>query len=299
VAIKKRGGKRQGGIMKLNQNRFNQKRVGKVYLVGAGPGDPGLLTLKARDLIAEADCVIYDYLVNPKILKHARDGAELIYAGKRGLERSQQLWTQAEINRLLVAKANEHAVVVRLKGGDPFIFGRGGEEAEILVEAGIEWEVVPGVSAGSSVAAYAGIPITHRGVSSSVTFVTGHEESSISKHEKSKSAIRWEHLANGADTLVFFMGVARIAEIADQLISNGRDADTPVAVIRWGTYGHQETIISNLAGAAAAVERGNLTSPALIVIGEVVRLRERLQWFEEVRLTNHSAPNPFFELLAS
>ncbi|HEY6400711.1 MAG TPA: uroporphyrinogen-III C-methyltransferase [Blastocatellia bacterium] len=285
--------------MKLNQNRFNQKRVGKVYLVGAGPGDPGLLTLKARDLIAEADCVIYDYLVNPKILKHARDGAELIYAGKRGLERSQQLWTQAEINRLLVAKANEHAVVVRLKGGDPFIFGRGGEEAEILVEAGIEWEVVPGVSAGSSVAAYAGIPITHRGVSSSVTFVTGHEESSISQPGKSKSSIRWEHLANGADTLVFFMGVARIAEIADQLISNGRDADTPVAVIRWGTYGHQETIISNLAGAAAAVERGNLTSPALIVIGEVVRLRERLQWFEEVRLTNHSSPNPFFELLAS
>jgi uroporphyrinogen III methyltransferase / synthase len=290
--------------MKLNQNRFNQKRVGKVYLVGAGPGDPGLLTLKAHDLIAEADCVIYDYLVNPKILEHARDGAELIYAGKRGLERSQQLWTQAEINRLLVAKANEHAVVVRLKGGDPFIFGRGGEEAEILVEAGIEWEVVPGVSAGSSVAAYAGIPITHRGVSSSVTFVTGHEESSvsrpgISKHGKSKSAIQWEHLANGADTLVFFMGVARIAEIADQLISNGRDADTPVAVIRWGTYDHQETIISNLAGVAAAVERGNLTSPALIVVGEVVRLRERLQWFEEFRLTNHSVPNPFFELLAS
>jgi uroporphyrinogen III methyltransferase / synthase len=285
--------------MKFNQYRFNQKRVGKVYLVGAGPGDPGLLTLKARDLIAEADCVIYDYLVNPKILKHAREGAELIYVGKRGLERSQQLWTQAEINRLLVAKANEHAAVVRLKGGDPFIFGRGGEEAETLVEAGIEWEVVPGVSAGSSVAAYAGIPITHRGVSSSVTFVTGHEESSMSRPGKSKSAIRWERLANGADTLVFFMGVARIAEIADQLTSNGRDADTPVAVIRWGTYGHQETIVSNLAGVAAAVERRNLTSPALIVVGEVVRLRERLQWFEEFRITNDSAPNPFFELLAS
>ncbi|HEU0183756.1 MAG TPA: uroporphyrinogen-III C-methyltransferase [Blastocatellia bacterium] len=285
--------------MKLNRKRSNQKRVGKVYLVGAGPGDPGLLTLKARDLIAEADCVIYDYLVNPEVLKHARDGAELIYAGKRGLERSQQLWTQAEINRLLVAKANEHEVVVRLKGGDPFIFGRGGEEAEALVEAGIEWEVVPGVSAGSSVAAYAGIPITHRGVSSSVTFVTGHEESPVSRPGTSKSAIRWEHLANGADTLVFFMGVARIAEIADQLISNGRDADTPVAVIRWGTYGHQETVVSNLAGVAAAVERRNLTAPALIVVGEVVRLRERLQWFEEFRLTNYSSPNPFFELLAS
>ncbi|HEU0177072.1 MAG TPA: uroporphyrinogen-III C-methyltransferase [Blastocatellia bacterium] len=274
--------------------KFNQNRSGKVYLVGAGPGDPGLLTLKARDLIAAADCVIYDYLVNPKILEHSRADAELIYAGKRGLESSQQLWTQAEINRLLVAKANEHAVVVRLKGGDPFIFGRGGEEAEAMADAGIEWEVVPGVSAGSSVAAYAGIPITHRGLSSSVTFVTGHEEPG-----KSQSAIRWGHLANGADTLVFFMGMSRIAEIADQLISNGRDADTPVAVIRWGTYGHQETVVSNLAGVATAVERRKFTSPALIVIGEVVRLRERLQWFEEFRLTNYDAPNPFFEALAS
>jgi uroporphyrinogen III methyltransferase/synthase len=282
--------------MKLNQNRSS-----KVYLVGAGPGDPGLLTLKARDLIAEADCVIYDYLVNPEILKHAPASAELIYAGKRGLERSQQLWTQAEINRALVAKANEHAVVVRLKGGDPFIFGRGGEEAEALVEAGIEWEVVPGVSSGSSVAAYAGIPITHRGLSSSVTFVTGHEDMS-----KLQSAIRWDHLAKGADTLVFFMGLARIAEIADQLISNGRDADTPVAVIRWGTYGRQETVVSNLAGVAAAVKRRKLTPPALIVVGEVVRLRERLQWFEEVGRhaglplhVNYGLPNPFFEALAS
>ena len=280
--------------------KLNQKLSGKVYLVGAGPGDPGLLTLKARDLIAEADCVIYDYLVNPEILKHAPAGAELIYVGKRGLESSQQLWTQAEINRLLVAKASEHSVVVRLKGGDPFIFGRGGEEAEALVEAGIEWEVVPGVSAGSSVAAYAGIPITHRGLSSSVTFVTGHEDMS-----KPQSAIRWDHLAKGADTLVFFMGLARIAEIADQLISNGRGADTPVAVIRWGTYGRQETVVSNLAGVAAAVKRRKLTSPALIVVGEVVRLRERLRWFEEAGRhagpplhANYGAPNPFFEALA-
>jgi len=277
------------------------KLFGKVYLVGAGPGDPGLLTLKARDLIAEADCVIYDYLVNPKILEHARDDAELIYVGKRGLESSQERWTQVGINRLIVAKANEHGVVVRLKGGDPFVFGRGGEEAEAMVEAGIEWEVVPGVSAGSSVAAYAGIPITHRGISSSVTFITGHEDPS-----KGQSAIRWKHLANGADTLVFFMGVARIAEIADQLISNGRDADTPAAVIHWGTYGHQETVVSNLDGIAAAVERRKIGSPSLIVIGEVVRLRERLQWFEEEArnaglplLANYTSPNPFFEALAS
>jgi len=275
--------------MKRNRSRF-----GKVYLVGAGPGDPGLLTLKARDLIAEADCVIYDYLVNPKILEHAPDDAELIYVGKRGLESSQQIWTQAEINRLIVAKANEHAVVVRLKGGDPFIFGRGGEEAEALVEAGIEWEVVPGVSAGSSVAAYAGIPITHRDYSSSVTFVTGHEDPT-----KPQSAIRWGHLANGADTLVFFMGVARVAEIADQLTRHGRGADTPVAVIRWGTYGHQETVVSTLGAIAAAVERRKITAPALIVVGEVVRLRERLQWFEGFQLANHALPNPFFEALAS
>jgi uroporphyrin-III C-methyltransferase len=275
--------------MKPDRNRF-----GKVYLVGAGPGDPGLLTLKARDLIAEAGCVIYDYLVNPKILEHAPQSAELIYVGKRGFESSQQLWTQDGVNRLIIAKANEHAVVVRLKGGDPFIFGRGGEEAEALIEAGIEWEVVPGVSAGSSVAAYAGIPITHRGMSSSVAFVTGHEDPA-----KPQSAIRWEHLANGVDTLVFFMGVARIAEIANQLTLHGRAADTPVAVIRWGTYSRQETLVTRLDKVAAEVERKKLASPALIVIGEVVRLREKLQWFEDYQLANYSLPNPFFEALAS
>jgi uroporphyrinogen III methyltransferase/synthase len=247
-------------------------RKGKVYLVGAGPGDPGLLTLKARDLIAEADCIVYDYLVNPKILEHASSRAELIYVGKRGLESS---WTQIEINRLLVETAAKHAVVVRLKGGDPFIFGRGGEEAEVLVDAGIEWEVTPGVSAGSSVAAYAGIPITHRGLSSSVAFVTGHEDPA-----KPHSSIRWEHLANGVDTIVFFMGVARIKEIADRLLQHGRDAETPVAVIRWGTYDYQETYVSTLAEIAALVERKRVKSPAIIVVGEVVRLREQLQWFK-------------------
>lgn len=277
--------------MKPDRNRF-----GKVYLVGAGPGDPGLLTLKARDLIAESGCVIYDYLVNPKILEHAPKATELIYVGKRGFEKS---WTQEAINRLIVAKANEHAVVVRLKGGDPFIFGRGGEEAEAMVEAGIVWEVVPGVSAGSAVAAYAGIPITHRAYGSSVTFVTGHEDPA-----KPQSAIRWEHLAKGVDTVVFFMAVARIAEIADQLLLHGRGADTPVAVIRWGTYGHQETIVASLDKVAAEVKRNKLTSPALIVVGEVVRLRERLQWFKEFQLpefqlADYNSPNPFFEALAS
>ncbi len=243
----------------------------KVYLVGAGPGDPGLLTLKARDLLAAADCVIYDYLINPEMLKHAPATAELIYVGKRGTEIS---WAQDEINRLIIAKASEHRVIVRLKGGDPFIFGRGSEEAEALVDAGLEWEVVPGVSAGAAVAAYAGIPITHRGLSSSVAFVTGHEDPA-----KPQSAIRWEHLATGVDTLVFFMGVGRIREITEQLRQHGRAAQTPVAVIRWGTYDHQEVYVSNLAEVTALVERERVKSPAIIVVGEVVRLHERLQWF--------------------
>lgn len=278
--------------------RFRQPRKGKVYLVGAGPGDPGLLTLKARDLIAAADCVIYDYLVNPEILKHASAKAELLYVGKRGLESSQQAWTQTEINRLLVEKADEHALVVRLKGGDPFIFGRGGEEAEVLVDAGIEWEVVPGVSAGSSVAAYAGIPITHRGLSSSVAFVTGHEDPT-----KPQSAIRWDSLAGGVDTIVFFMGVARIGEIASQLIQHGKSADTPAAVISWGTYEDQQTVVGTLENLADKVRREKVKAPALIIVGEVVRLREKLQWFEQpveaFQFASQYAPNPFFELLAS
>ncbi len=257
--------------MTNNANHHPQNHLTRVYLVGAGPGDPGLLTLKARDLLAAADCVIYDYLINPEILRHAPATAELIYVGKRGTEIS---WTQDEINRLLIAKAGEHRAIVRLKGGDPFIFGRGSEEAEALVDAGIEWEVVPGVSAGASVAAYAGIPITHRGLSSSVAFVTGHEDPT-----KPQPAIRWEHLATGVDTLVFFMGVGRIREITEQLRQHGRDARTPVAVIRWGTYDHQEVYVSNLTEVTALVERERVKSPAIIVVGEVVRLRERLQWF--------------------
>jgi uroporphyrinogen III methyltransferase/synthase len=240
----------------------------KVFLVGAGPGDPGLLTLKARDVLASADCVLYDYLVNPAILKHAPPQAELIGVGKRSAQIS---WTQNEINRLLLAKAREHAVVVRLKGGDPFVFGRGGEEALLLTEEGVDWEVVPGVSAGTAVAAYAGIPVTHRGFSSSVAFITGHEDPA-----KTESALRWRHLANGADTLVFFMGVANIGEIAARLIEHGRCAETPVAVIRWGTYAQQQTHVSTLAAVAEVVKSNRISAPALIVVGEAVRLREQL-----------------------
>ena len=244
---------------------------GKVYLVGAGPGDPGLLTIKAAALLKAADCVIYDYLVNPAILSYAASQSEKLYVGKSGGGRS---WKQDDINRLMIAKANEHRLVVRLKGGDPFIFGRGGEEALALVEAGIEWEVVPGVTAGSAVAAYAGIPVTHRGVSSSVAFVTGHETAA-----SSSTTQRWEHLAKGVDTLVFFMGVANVGDIAEQLIQHGRAATTPVALVRWGSYDVQEVYVSDLTNIAALVERKNVKAPALIVVGEVVHLREKLNWF--------------------
>ena len=251
--------------------------IGKVYLVGAGPGDPGLLTVKAADLLRRADCVVYDHLVNPEILEYVSAQTELIYAGKQGHKCAMR---QETINAILVTKACEHQVVVRLKGGDPFVFGRGGEEAEALVSAGIAWEVVPGVSAGAAVAAYAGIPITHRGLSSSVTFVTGHEDPA-----KANSSLRWEHLAKGVDTLVFFMGVANSQKIADQLMQHGRADDTPVAIIRWGTYHEQETYLSTLAEMASLIAREQIAAPAMIVIGEVVNLHARLSWFTPAMLT--------------
>jgi uroporphyrinogen III methyltransferase/synthase len=247
--------------------------MGKVYLVGAGPGDPGLLTIKARDLISAADCVVYDYLVNPEMLAHAKPRAELIYAGKRCGKCAMK---QEEINHLLVAKASEHPMVVRLKGGDPFVFGRGGEEAEALTDAGVEWEIVPGVTAGAAVAAYAGIPLTHRGLSRSVAFVTGHEDPN-----KDSPLTNWEQLALGVDTLVLFMSVNRIGEIAERLIRHGRRPGTPVAVICRGTYDSQQTHESTLAEVGQLVARRHLRPPAIIVVGEVVRLRERLQWFVE------------------
>lgn len=244
---------------------------GKVYLVGAGPGDPGLLTIKAAELLKAADCVVYDYLVNPEILEYAAPQSEKIYVGKIGCGDS---WKQSDINQLLIEKANKYRLIVRLKGGDPFVFGRGGEEALALVEAGIEWEVVPGVTAGSSVAAYAGIPVTHRGLSSSVAFVTGHEMA-----DNAPSNLRWEHLAKGVDTLVVFMGVAKLRDISTQLIQHGRRATTPVAIVRWGTYNEQEVLVSDLEHISGIAERAQIKAPALIIVGEVVRLHEQLNWF--------------------
>ena len=244
---------------------------GRVYLVGAGPGDPGLLTLKGKEVLERAEVVIYDYLANEEFLQFAPPEAERIYVGKKGGDHTMG---QEEINRLLVEKGRAH-VVVRLKGGDPFVFGRGGEEAQELVAAGIPFEVVPGVTAAIAVPAYAGIPLSHRDYAASMAFITGHE-----REDKTDSKIAWDRLATGVGTLVFFMGVKNLPEICQSLITHGRPAETPVAVIRWGTTPEQQTVIGTLQNIAEKVAQANLKPPAITVVGEVVRLREELNWFE-------------------
>jgi uroporphyrin-III C-methyltransferase len=245
---------------------------GKVYLIGAGPGDPKLLTIKAAETIAAADVIVYDYLVNPEVLAHARLGVELVYAGKRAGEPSV---SQSEINRIIVEHAQSGRIVARLKGGDPFIFGRGGEEAEALAHAGIEWEVVPGISSGVAAAAYAGIPLTHRNYASSVAFFTGHDNPG-----KSRRAVDWSIAGNAADTLVIFMCAETIAKIARELIKGGRATHTPVAIIRWGTYEHQELYTGSLEDIASGeIERMRIEPPAIAIVGDVVSLKDRLHWF--------------------
>jgi len=247
--------------------------VGRVYLIGAGPGDPKLLTLKAAEALAASDVVVYDYLVNPEVLAHTRRGAELIYAGKRAGEHSL---SQQAINRLLIDHARRGCVVARLKGGDPFIFGRGGEEAEALVEAGIEWEVIPGISSGVAVAAYAGIPLTHRDFASSVAFITGHEtDGKLTGGVDLRSAAR-------ADTLVIFMCGGAIARIASELIAFGRLPSTPIAIVRWGTYKHQEVYTGALEDIACDANSGvevKIEPPAIAIVGDVVSLQAKLNWF--------------------
>ncbi|MFQ5533159.1 MAG: uroporphyrinogen-III C-methyltransferase, partial [Candidatus Methylomirabilales bacterium] len=242
---------------------------GKVYLVGAGPGDPELLTLKGKRCLEEADVIVYDYLANERLLSHAPPEAERIYVGKRGGEHTL---SQGEINRLLIERARAGKLVVRLKGGDPFIFGRGGEEAEALVEAGLPFEVVPGVTAAIAVPSYAGIPLTHRDMASSVGFVTGQEDPT-----KETSGIDWKALS-GMGTVVFLMGVSRLPEIVGQLMEQGRAAETPVAIIRWGTWPQQETVTGTLKDIVGKAT--GMRPPAIIVVGEVVRVRHRLRWFE-------------------
>jgi len=252
------------------------RKIGKVYLVGAGPGDPQLLTLKAAKAIATSDVIVYDYLVNPEVLAHARRGAELVYVGKRA---GQPSISQAEINDILIERASRGEMVARVKGGDPFIFGRGGEEAVALSEANIEWEVIPGVSSGVAAAAYAGIPLTHRDYASSVAFITGHESN------KDGRGLDWSALAHAADTLVVFMCAETITSIARRLIEAGREPQTPVAIIRWGTYDCQEIYSTTLDGLARMTEQSNeaarikIEPPAIAIIGSVVSLKEKLHWF--------------------
>ena len=245
----------------------------KVYLVGAGPGDPGLITVKGKECIQNADVIIYDYLASPALLNYARKSAELIYVGKKG---GDHTLSQEEINALIVEKAKSGGMVCRLKGGDPFIFGRGGEEAEVLFKEELSFEVVPGVTSAIAAAAYAGIPLTHRQLTSTLAFVTGHEDP-----DKEETSINWSSLASGIGTLVFFMGVKNLPNITRNLIDHGKSADTPVALIQWGTTSSQKTVTGTLDKIAEKARTAGIKAPAIIVIGDVVHLRNKLKWFEQ------------------
>lgn len=245
---------------------------GKVYLVGAGPGDPGLITVRGMECLRLADVVVYDALVNPALLRDARPEAELIYVGKSA---GRHTMTQEAINALLVAKAQAGHVVTRLKGGDPFVFGRGGEEAEALQQAGIGFEIVPGVSSAIAAPAYAGIPVTHRSVAPAFMVITGHEDPT-----KPAAQVDWQQVAQFGGTRVILMGVERLGTITAELRKHGCPADTPVAVIRWGTTPQQQTVTGTLETIAELAAQAGCKPPAVTVIGEVVRLRETLSWFE-------------------
>lgn len=247
--------------------------AGIAYLIGAGPGDPGLLTLRGKECIECADVIIYDYLADESLLQYARPDAERIYAGKQA---GNHALTQTEINALLVEKVGAGKRVARLKGGDPFVFGRGGEEALALHQAGLAFAVVPGVTSAIAAPAYAGIPVTQRGMATSFAVITGHEDPT-----KPDSGIDWERLARGADTLTFVMGLGNLQQIAERLQRYGRSGDTPAAVVRWGTKPEQETVTATLATIADAVQQAGLKPPGLLVIGEVVALREQLRWVED------------------
>ena len=248
----------------MNQLKF----VGKVYLVGAGPGDPGLITLNGSVLLKQADVVIYDALVSSSILAMINPNAEKFNAGKR---RDRHSLEQTQTTQLLIEKAKTHAVIVRLKGGDPFVFGRGGEEMEDLMQVGIAVEVIPGVTSGIAAPAYAGIPLTHRNYSSSVTFVTGHEAAG-----KYRPEVNWEAVAQGAETIVIYMGVHNLQNIIKKLIAAGRDPETPIALIQWGTYPKQKELIGTLNNIVGQIESTGFEAPAITVIGNVVNLHQIL-----------------------
>ncbi|MEP6756934.1 MAG: uroporphyrinogen-III C-methyltransferase [Chthonomonadales bacterium] len=257
-------------------------KPGKVYLVGAGPGDPGLITVKGAHVLSIADVVIYDRLAHPDHLRRARPDAELIYVGKQA---DRHTLKQVEINDAIVDRALKGLVVCRLKGGDPFVFGRGGEEAEECVANGIPFEIVPGVTSAIAAPAYAGIPVTHRDAASSFAVITGHErddrrESGERTGGEAEGRRNWANIANAADTLIFLMGVENLSEIVAQLIKHGRAADTPIALVRWGTWAGQETLVSTLSKVVELVKNRNFQAPAVTIVGEVVRLREKLKWIE-------------------
>ena len=252
----------------------NSQKKGKVYLVGAGPGDPGLITVRGRYLLEKAEVIVYDYLASRRLLKHVPADAQFVYAGKRGGVKHTH--TQDEINQMLVDFAQEGKIVVRLKGGDPFIFGRGGEELEVLAKHNVSFEVVPGVTSATAAATYAGIPITHRDYTASVAFLTGHEDPT-----KDKSNIDWQKIATGIGTIVVYMGIKNLPFIVKNLIDNGRSPQTPVAVVRWASTPEQRSVVGTLADIADIVKESEIKPPALIVIGEVVNLRGTLDWFEK------------------
>ncbi len=276
----KKSPKKYGKAMSLRRSkpiphsafRIPHSRRGIVYLVGAGPGDPGLITVKGLEALKWADVVIYDHLVSERLLDHCRPTAKIIYAGK---EQDRHMKSQSQIERLLIRNATAGRIVVRLKGGDPFLFGRGGEEALALSKARVPYEVIPGVTSAIAVPAYAGIPVTHRALASSVAMITGHEDPS-----KEVTTLDWSKLATATDTLVVLMGVGTLRTTVEQLIHHGRPSATPCAVIEWGTWPRQRTVVGTLSAIAKACRRARVAPPAVIVVGEVVRFRRWLSWFE-------------------
>ncbi len=247
-------------------------KTGKVFLIGAGPGDPGLLTIKAKECIEAADIVVYDYLASPLLLKYAKREAEVIYVGKKG---GDHTLSQDKINLLLIEKAKQGFDVARLKGGDPFVFGRGGEEAQMLLSHGVPYEVIPGVTSAIAAPAYAGIPVTHRDHASFVSFITGHEDPT-----KEDTSMQWDVYAKSNATLVFLMGVKNLENIVKNLVENGKPSDTPVALVRWGTTPQQQTVTGTLETIVERVREAKLKSPSIIIIGHVVSLRDELAWFD-------------------
>lgn len=246
--------------------------VGTVYLVGAGPGDPDLITVKGLRLLQSADVILYDRLVNRDLLEHAKENAQLIYCGKLPHYHTMK---QETINHFLVKYAKKGLKVVRLKGGDPFVFGRGGEEAEECAKNGVNFEVVPGITAGIAAAAYAGIPVTHRTLSKSFALVTGHQAGDV------EAEYQWEHLAKAVDTICVYMGVQQLPNIVNHLIKNGKPSKTPIALVHWGTLNEQSTVVGTLETIEKRVKETGISNPSMIIIGEVVQLHRKINWFDE------------------